>query len=160
MLRWGLIKRDGLLRSNISKSFKWFHGCSEGYVYLTLDLRDALYNGLNKSLDDMLDLDEGDDDGRLKTLASNPNYRDVVIIGMNAFKLGDRVEIDPEAEILQKSENLHWYRCKGDIKLKHLYLYRCYPFNTFSNVIIDKAMKGITEKREMYSTMRRVYSTE
>ena len=51
VLRWGFIKRDGLLSSNMSKSFEAEEslGLIIGYVYLTTDADEAIMCGLNKS---------------------------------------------------------------------------------------------------------------
>lgn len=56
MLRWHFIKENGILRSNMKKSFEaeeryqW----NSGYLFFTSDINDALVYGLNKSLVDMM----------------------------------------------------------------------------------------------------------
>lgn len=50
-----------------------------------------------------------------KIMKLNPNYRDPVVLSINTIKLGD-VEIDQHS-----TENMQWYRHKGDVKLEHLF---------------------------------------
>jgi hypothetical protein len=49
--------------------------------------------GLNKSLQDMEDLHIPE---KAKMMKLNPSYRDPVVLGINAYKLGDNLEIDPQ----------------------------------------------------------------
>ena len=37
-------------------------------------------------------------------------------------------------------KNSQWYRCKGDIKLKHLFRCRQIPFSAFGNDVINEFM--------------------
>jgi len=156
VLRWSFIKRNGLLSSNMSKSFEAdeYLGLNTGYVYLTTNVDEAIWYGLNKSLLDMAYLDIP------KTMTLNPNYRDPVVLGINAFKLGDNMEIDPQlntslAQITDEqfqnfqNKNTQWYRYKGDIKLKHLSAYKYVPFDTFSSNLINEMMKINEEKLHM-----------
>jgi len=150
VLRWGFIKRDGLLSSNMSKSFEGEEYLNTGYVYLTTDVDEAIMYGLNKSLLDMTYLNL---DGPVKTMKLNPNYRDPVVLGINAYKLGDNMEIDPQVNTSLvkhlhniKNENTQWYRYKGDIKLKHLFACKYVPFDTFSSNLRNEFMK-INERK-------------
>ena len=151
MLRWEFIKKEGLLHSNMSKSFQ-----AEEYlgftvnVYLTTDPDEAVMYGLNKSLQDMEYLDL---DGAVKTMKLNSNYRDPVVIGINTYKLGDHLEIDPKVnESLVKhihnlqNKNTQWYTYKGDIKLKHLFVCKYCPFDIFSSNIKNELMRINEEK--------------
>ena len=141
MLRLDMIKKDGLLRCNMRKSLEAEESLAlnKGYVYFATNLDEAVMYGLIKSL---LDMRSDDLEKRMKL---NPNHRDPVVLGINAFKLGDNVEIDPQDPqsnplVIQDSKwykNNPWYRCKGDIKLKHLSKCRQVPFNAFSSDVIN-----------------------
>ena len=163
MLRLDMIKKDGLLRCNMPKSFEIEESfdINKGYVYLSSRLDEAIMYGLIKSL-----LDTRSDDLE-KRMKSNPNYRDPVVLGINAFKLGDNVEIDPqdpqtnpllneEFKTDQYYKNSQWYRCKGDIKLKHLYKCKQIPFNVFGDDVINGFMES-TEK--MYNESKSMMNT-
>ena len=54
MLRWAMIKRDGLLRCNVPKTWEAQDYLDGGYVYLTTDRGEATMYGLNKSLQDTI----------------------------------------------------------------------------------------------------------
>jgi hypothetical protein len=161
VLRWGFIKREGLLRSNMSKSFEGEEclGFSSGYVYLTTDPDEAIMYGLNKSLLDTAYLHIPE-----KTMKLNPNYRDPVVLGINAFKLGDNLEIDPQVNTslvqqIHDIKNAQWYRYKGDIKLKHLFACKYVPFDTFSSNIIDKFTQINEEKLKASQLIMKVSET-
>jgi len=148
VLRWNFIKREGLLRCNMSKSFEAEEtlGFSSGYVYLTTSLDEAIMYGLNKSLQDMayLHIDQ-------KSNKLDPNYRDSVVLSINGSKLGDNLEIDPQVNtsLVQQIRDVtsaQWYRYRGDIKLKHLHARKYVPFDTFSSNLINK-MTEINEKK-------------
>jgi hypothetical protein len=147
-LRWSFIKKDGLLRCNMPKSYEAEEilGFSTGYVYLTTNLDEAIMYGLNKSLQDMayLHIDQ-------KTHKLGPNYRDPVVLGINGFKLGNNLEIDPQVNTslvqqIHDFTNAQWYRYKGDIKLKHLHACKYVSFDIFSSNLIDGMME-INEKK-------------
>lgn len=153
MLRWAMIKRDGLLRCNMPKTWEAQEYLDGGYVYLASDIDEATMYGLNRSL---LDMQYSDISENMKL---NPNYKDSVILGINTFNL-ENVAIDPlgETEVIKqmhktKNENIHWYRYKGDIKIEHLFFYGYVPFVSFSSDIINKLMK-MNEQHEQYFTNR------
>jgi hypothetical protein len=133
-LRWEFIKKDGLLRSDLSKAIEaeellaW----NTGYVYLCSDLNDAVRYGLHKSLQDSSYLDIPEN------MKLNPNYRDPVVLSINAAKLGDKLELDPESLS---------YRYKGDIKLKHICTHKHVPFDIFDSNLIDK-LQTVNENRD------------
>ena len=142
MLRWAMIKRDGLLRCDMPKTWKAqeFLGIDTGYVYLASDIDEANMYGLNKSL---LDIQYSDFSKNMKL---NPNYKDSVILGINTDKL-ENIAIDPlgETEVIKqlhsmKNDDIHWYRYKGDIKLEHLFFYGYVPFDTYTDKIKNELM--------------------
>jgi hypothetical protein len=94
VLRWGFIKREGLLRCNMARSYEAEEllGFNTGLVYLGNDLNEATWYGLNKSLQDTAYLHIPEETKKL-----NPNYKDVVVLGINGSKLGDNLEIDPNS---------------------------------------------------------------
>ena len=99
--------------------------------------------GLNKSLQDMEDLHIPE---KAKMMKLNPSYRDLVVLGINAYKLGDNLEIDPQVNtsLVQQINDMtsaQWYRYKGDIKIKHLRACKYVPFDTFSSNLMDKFTK-------------------
>jgi hypothetical protein len=113
-----------------------------GYVYLSINIDEALEYGLNKSIVDTTYLHIPEN------IKLNPNYRDPVVLGINGFKLGDNLEIDPEINTIQfqeidniKNGKFQWYRYKGDIKVKHLFICKHVPFDSFSSNLIDKLLK-------------------
>lgn len=78
----------------------------------------------------------------------NPNYRDFIVIGVNAYKL--ELEIDPEINLeinRRESKNIQWYRHKGNIKLKHLFTCKYRPFDTFDSNYINEMKQDISSKR-------------
>lgn len=149
-LRWNFIKKQGLLRSDTKNS-----GWNTGYVYFTPDPNQAVSFGLLKSLIDMDDLD-------YNKLKEYPNFRDVVVIGIDVSKLG-KLETDPETFAQFNKAiwngivmNTKLYRYKGDIKLDDLSLYKSRSFNSFSNEIINKinkTKKDIDNYREVCRTL-------
>ena len=50
-----------------------------------------------------------------------------------------------------KHINADWYRYKGDIKLKHLHVYKHVPFDTFSSNQIDKKQRKEITKITTYN---------
>lgn len=140
MLRWSFMKRDGLLRSDMSKSIEaeQILAWNTGYVYLCSDLEDAVRYGLHKSLQDSSYLDIPE------KLKLNPNYRDVVVLGVNGSKLGDKIELDPESLS---------YRYKGHIKLKHLFKYKHVPFDIFDSNLIDEITTRNENRYRAWQTM-------
>lgn len=141
VLRWNFIKREGLLRCNMSKSYEALEylDLEKERVYLTTDPNEAIMYGLNKSLQDMAYLDIPE------KMRLNPNYRDSVVLGTNGSKLGDNLEIDPQVnESLVKqihdiqNKNTQWYTYKGDIKLKHLHACKYIPFEVHSSDLINE----------------------
>ena len=140
VLRWSFIKENGLLRSNMPKSYEAEEYLPKGYVYLTTDPNEAIMYGLNKSLQDMAYLHIPEETKRL-----NPNYRNSVVLSINGSKLGDNLEIDPqvnESLVRQihdiQNKNTQWYTYKGDIKLKHLHACKYIPFEAHSSELINE----------------------
>lgn len=129
----------------MSKSFKFEeHFRSTGYLYFTSSVDHAIPYGLNKALLDMPYMDE--DQAKRIT----PNYKDTVVIGVNASKLGDRVEADPEMNLeINRIKNrvVECYRYKGDIKLKHLFTCKYRPFDTFDSNYVNEIKEYISSKR-------------
>jgi len=147
MSRWGMIKKDGLLRCSMPKSFEAEEWFTKGYVYFTTDPEEAIIHGLGKSL-----LDQYPDDPE-KQMKLNPNYRDPVVLGINASKLGDNLEINDGVNTplviqtpVKKNENTELYRYKGNIKAKHLFLYKYVPFNAYPRDYINQIMKCHEDK--------------
>lgn len=156
VLRWNFIKKEGLLRCNMPKSFErgsfergeWLHN-----VYLTAEPHEAERYGLLKSVEDMMYLNLDD------AVKMVRNYKDTVVLGINAAKLGDHLEKDPEVYRLSvKHHGTEWYKYKGDIKLKDLFVCKYVPFDSFSSDLKNKFIK-INEKQfqhnaNMYRTLQ------
>jgi hypothetical protein len=114
--------------------------------------------GLNKSLQDMEDLHIPE---KAKMMKLNPSYRDLVVLGINAYKLGDNLEIDPQVNtsLVQQINDMtsaQWYRYKGDIKIKHLRACKYVPFDTFSSNLMDKFTKINEEKLKASQSIMKV----
>lgn len=92
MLRWSFIQKDGVLRSNMRKSFEAEDYYLKGYVFLTNNADEAVMHGLSKSLLDKPF--ENDPEKQTKFIKLNPNYMDPLVIGVKASKLGDNFEIN------------------------------------------------------------------
>lgn len=141
-LRWHFIKKEGLLKRNKKT----------GYLYLTANLDEVVVYGLQKSISDMCLFDLEND----KIKAITPNYKDVVVIGIDMSKLEDRLEIDPECITpnLRSDLAVRWYRYKGDVKLEDLYECHYRAFDSFSSNIMNKMTKRIKQTHELISIYR------
>jgi hypothetical protein len=117
------------------KTFEGDKYWSAGYVYFTSDIEEATAYGLNRSLLDIKYLNVSE-----KAMKCTPNYRDIVVLGVNASKL-DNIEIDPQVIPSENSDNVEWFRYKGDIKLKLLSVYKYVPFDTFNSKTINNFEK-------------------
>ena len=147
MLRWDMIQKEGLLRCNMPKSFQAEELFGSGYVYLTNDIEGAIMYGYSKSL---MDMESDDLEMQMKL---SPNFRDPVVLGMNAFELGDNLEINDGISTslvrqipIKTNENTQLYKYKGDIKSKILFAYRYVPFTAFSSDHMNQMRKHHVKK--------------
>ncbi len=143
MARWSMIKKGGLLRCSMPKSFDAEEFFTKGYVYFTTDPEEAIIHGLGKSI-----LDYPEDQ-----IIRNPSDRDPVVLGINGLKLGDNLEINDGVNtplVIQRpvkiNEDTELYRHKGNIKAKHLFLYKHVPIEAYPRDYIKQIMKCHEDK--------------
>lgn len=134
------------------KTFEGDKYWSAGYVYFTSDIEEATAYGLNRSLLDMKYLNVSE-----KAVKITPNYRDIIVLGVNASKLGN-IEIDPQVIPSENPDNVEWYRYKGDIKLKHLFACKYIPFDTFNSKTINNFEKMNETRLRASQFIMRVHS--
>jgi hypothetical protein len=119
-------------------------GWNVGYVYFTTDQYEAIMWGLHKSVVDSI----------TRNIPEDTN-RDPLVLAVKTSNLRDNIEIDPEVSMpeVQKIPNIRngvsqWYRCKGDIKVKHLFPYKYLPFDYFDRMD-SNIIKQIVKDSEM-----------
>ena len=141
-LRWASILKSGKMISHMPK----YYDCDNtnlGHLYFTDDVQDASSYGLLTFIHDM----RLDNPVYLEIYHTRSSARDACIIGIKTSNLKHNFEIDPSMEevknkmtIIDSNATLDsgdgirkptWYRHKGDIDLKHIFLYRIAPHSQY-----------------------------